>query len=139
MLFQALRYPYFQIGHPLGSTTQSLQDSGKPQKDSLEKAGLPPHMKPVPPAQPPTKPHSRISSRQHQASQPPQHLTYPYKAEASRTDHPSHLPEGKPNPLLFPSLHAKNPQAVSSEDSLVSLCLPCFFSDLTYCVTIFLA
>ncbi|KAK1338304.1 hypothetical protein QTO34_001419 [Cnephaeus nilssonii] len=23
---QALRYPYFQIGHPLGSTTQSLQD-----------------------------------------------------------------------------------------------------------------
>ncbi|XP_039708818.1 serine/threonine-protein kinase ICK isoform X2 [Pteropus medius] len=108
---QALRYPYFQVGHPLGSTTQSLQDSGKPQKDSLEKAGLPPHMKPVPPAQPPTKPHSRISSRQHQASQPSQHLTYPYKAEASRTDHSNHVPEGKPNPLLFPSLHAKNPQA----------------------------
>ncbi|EPQ15055.1 Serine/threonine-protein kinase ICK [Myotis brandtii] len=108
---QALRYPYFQIGHPLGSTTQSLQDSGKPQKDILEKAGLPPHIKPVPPAQPPTKPHTRISSRQHQASQPPQHLIYPYKAEASRTDHPSHLPEDKPNPLLFPSLHAKNPPA----------------------------
>ncbi|XP_006093319.1 serine/threonine-protein kinase ICK [Myotis lucifugus] len=108
---QALRYPYFQIGHPLGSTTQSLQDSGKPQKDILEKAGLPPHIKPVPPAQPPTKPHTRISSRQHQASQPPQHLMYPYKAEASRTDHPSHLTEDKPNPLLFPSLHAKNPPA----------------------------
>lgn len=118
---QALRYPYFQIGHPLGSTTQSLQDSGKSQKDGLEKAGPPPHIKPVPPAQPPTKPHTRISSRPHQASQPPQHLVNPYKAEASRTDHQSHLPEDKPTSLLFPSLHAKNPQAVSSRDLLVSL------------------
>ncbi|XP_070370843.1 serine/threonine-protein kinase ICK isoform X5 [Equus asinus] len=108
---QALRYPYFQIGHPLGSTTQSLQDSGKPQKEVLEKAGPPPYMKPVPPAQPPNKPHTRISSRQHQASQPLQHVLYPYKVEASRTDHPSHLPEDKPSPLLFPSLHTKNPQA----------------------------
>ncbi|XP_036726404.1 serine/threonine-protein kinase ICK isoform X1 [Balaenoptera musculus] len=105
---QALRYPYFQVGHPLGSTTQSLQDSGKPQKDGLEKAAPPPHIKPVPPAQPPTKPHTRISLRQHQASQPPQHLMYPYKAEASRTDH---LPEDKPSPLLLPSLHTKHPQA----------------------------
>lgn len=108
---QALRYPYFQIGHPLGSTTQSLQDSGKAQKDVLEKAGPPPHIKPVPPAQPPTKPHPRISSRQHQGSQAPQHLIYPYKAEASRTDHPNHLPEDKPSPLLFPSLHTKKPQS----------------------------
>ncbi|KAB1261515.1 Serine/threonine-protein kinase ICK [Camelus dromedarius] len=106
--FQALRYPYFQIGHPLGSTTQSLQDSGKPQKDILEKAGPPPHIKPVPPAQPPTKPHARISSRQHQASQPPQHLLYSYKAEAARTDHP---PEDKPSPLHLPPLHTKHPQA----------------------------
>uniref|UniRef100_A0A8D1IWS2 non-specific serine/threonine protein kinase n=1 Tax=Sus scrofa TaxID=9823 RepID=A0A8D1IWS2_PIG len=105
---KALRYPYFQIGHPLGSTTQSLQSSGKPQKDVLEKAGPPPHLKPVPPAQPPTKPHTRISSRPHQASHPPQHLVYPYKAEASRTDH---LPEDKPSPLLLPSLHTKHPQA----------------------------
>ncbi|KAL4675429.1 hypothetical protein H8958_012386 [Nasalis larvatus] len=108
---QALRYPYFQVGHPLGSTTQNLQDSEKPQKSILEKAGPPPHIKPVPPAQPPTKPHTRISSRQHQASQPPLHLTYPYKAEVSRTDHPSHLQEDKPSPLLFPSLHNKNPQS----------------------------
>uniref|UniRef100_A0A5F8A2D5 non-specific serine/threonine protein kinase n=1 Tax=Macaca mulatta TaxID=9544 RepID=A0A5F8A2D5_MACMU len=108
---QALRYPYFQVGHPLGSTTQNLQDSEKPQKGILEKAGPPPHIKPVPPAQPPTKPHTRISSRQHQASQPPLHLTYPYKAEVSRTDHPSHLQEDKPSPLLFPSLHNKNPQS----------------------------
>ncbi|XP_038539698.1 serine/threonine-protein kinase ICK isoform X2 [Canis lupus familiaris] len=100
-----------QIGHPLGSTTQSLQDSGKAQKDVLEKAGPPPHIKPVPPAQPPTKPHPRISSRQHQGSQAPQHLIYPYKAEASRTDHPNHLPEDKPSPLLFPSLHTKKPQS----------------------------
>uniref|UniRef100_A0A8C9QBU5 non-specific serine/threonine protein kinase n=1 Tax=Spermophilus dauricus TaxID=99837 RepID=A0A8C9QBU5_SPEDA len=108
---QALRYPYFQVGHPLGSTTQSLQDSGKSQKDVLEKKGPPPLIKPVPPAQPPTKPQIRISSRQHQAGQPPQHLIYPYKAEASRTDHPSHLQEDKPSPLLFPSLHSKNPQS----------------------------
>ncbi|VTJ50867.1 Hypothetical predicted protein [Marmota monax] len=112
---QALRYPYFQVGHPLGSTTQSLQDSGKSQKDVLEKKGPPPLIKPVPPAQPPTKPHTRISSRQQQAGQPPQHLIYPYKAEASRTDHPSHLQEDKPSPLLFPSLHSKNPQSVSSK------------------------
>ncbi|XP_075411096.1 serine/threonine-protein kinase ICK isoform X2 [Tenrec ecaudatus] len=101
---QALRYPYFQIGHPLGNTTQNLQNSGKPQRHMLEKAGPPPHMKPVPPAQPPTKPHTRISSRQHQAGQPPAHLVYPYKAE-----HLSHLPEDKPSPLLFPALHTKNP------------------------------
>ena len=108
--FQALRYPYFQVGHPLGSTAHSLQESGKSQKDVLEKAAAPPHVKPVPPAQPPAKPHTRISSRQHQAGQPPQHLVYPYKAEAPRTDH---LPEDKPSPLLLPSLHPKHPQAVS--------------------------
>uniref|UniRef100_A0A4W2GS90 glutathione transferase n=1 Tax=Bos indicus x Bos taurus TaxID=30522 RepID=A0A4W2GS90_BOBOX len=105
---QALRYPYFQVGHPLGSTAHSLQESGKSQKDVLEKAAAPPHVKPVPPAQPPAKPHTRISSRQHQAGQPPQHLMYPYKAEAPRTDH---LPEDKPSPLLLPSLHPKHPQA----------------------------
>lgn len=109
--FQALRYPYFLIGHPRGGTLQSVQDPGKPQKDLLEKAGPAPHIKPVPPAQPPTKPHPRISSRPHPSSQAPQHLTYPYKAEASRTDHPSHLQEDKPSPLLLPSLHNKNPQS----------------------------
>uniref|UniRef100_H0WX85 non-specific serine/threonine protein kinase n=1 Tax=Otolemur garnettii TaxID=30611 RepID=H0WX85_OTOGA len=107
---QALRYPYFQVGHPLGSTTQNLQDSGKTQKDILEKAGPPPHIKPAPPTQPPAKPHTRISSRQHQASQPPQHLMCPYKAEASRTDHLSQLQEDKSSSLLFPSVHSKNPQ-----------------------------
>ncbi|XP_063109904.1 serine/threonine-protein kinase ICK isoform X2 [Cavia porcellus] len=113
---QALRYPYFQIGHLLGITAQNLQDSGKPQKDVPEKTGPPPHIKPVPPAQPPAKPHARISSRQHHAGQAPQHLLYPYKAEASRTDHPSHVQEDKPSPLLLPSLHNKNPQPVVLED-----------------------
>nr|XP_020035686.1 serine/threonine-protein kinase ICK isoform X2 [Castor canadensis] len=108
---QALRYPYFHIGHPLGSTVQGLQDPGKPQKNILEKAGPHPHIKPAPPAQPPTKPHARISSRPHQASQPPQCLVYPYKAEAPRTDQQSHLQEDKPSPLLFPSLHNKIPQS----------------------------
>ncbi|XP_006893212.1 PREDICTED: serine/threonine-protein kinase ICK-like, partial [Elephantulus edwardii] len=111
---QALRYPYFHIGHPLGST---IQNAGKPQKDVLEKAGLPPHMKPAPPAQPPAKPHARISSRQHQAGQPAPHPGYPYKAEAARADHLSHHPqEAKPSPLLFPSLHNKNPQSKMLSD-----------------------
>ncbi|XP_040839485.1 serine/threonine-protein kinase ICK isoform X1 [Ochotona curzoniae] len=105
---QALRYPYFLIGHPRGSTMPSIQDPGKPQKDLPEKAGPAPHRKPVPPAQPLTKPHPRISSRPHQASQVPQHFTYPYKAEASRKDHPNHLQEDKPSPLHFPSVHNKN-------------------------------
>lgn len=106
---QALRYLYFRIRHPLGSISQSAEDPAKVQKDLLEKAGLPPHVKPVPPAQPPTKPQARVSARQHQASQPPQHPSYPYKAEAPRTDLPSHAPENKPCLLLFPALHTKNP------------------------------
>lgn len=108
--FQALRYPYFQIGHPLGSVTQ---DSGKQQKDVQAKTGLPTYIKPAPPAQPPTKAHTLISSRPNQTSQPPQHFVYPYKGEASRADQPSHLQEGKPSPTLFPSLHNKNLQPVS--------------------------
>ncbi|XP_054992809.1 serine/threonine-protein kinase ICK isoform X2 [Sorex araneus] len=107
---QALRYPYFHIRHPLGSITQSGEDPGKTQKDLLEKTGgLPPHVKPVPPAQPPTKPQTRLPARQHHASQPSQHLSYSYKAEAPGAGHPVHAPENKPSPLLFPSLHAKNP------------------------------
>ncbi|KAM4835143.1 serine/threonine-protein kinase ICK isoform 2-T6 [Thomomys bottae] len=105
---QALRYTYFQIGHPLGTHPQSLQDPGKPQKDVLEKAGPLPHIKPVPPAQPPAKPHARISSQPHQANVAPQRLVYPHKAEAIRTDHPSQLQQDRPSSLLFPSLHAKN-------------------------------
>uniref|UniRef100_A0A8C6R9Q8 non-specific serine/threonine protein kinase n=1 Tax=Nannospalax galili TaxID=1026970 RepID=A0A8C6R9Q8_NANGA len=106
---QALWYPYFQVGHPLGSTTQNLQDSGKPEKDVLRKAGPPPHTKPAPPAQPPTQIHTLASSRPHQISQPPPYLVYPYKAEASRADQLTHLQEDKPS-LLFPSLHNRNPQ-----------------------------
>ncbi|XP_048193396.1 serine/threonine-protein kinase ICK [Perognathus longimembris pacificus] len=105
---QALRYAYFQIGHPLGSAAQSLQEAGKAQKEILEKAGPPPPLKPVPPAQPPAKLHARVSSRPHQANPAPPRRMYPYKAEASRADHPSQLQEDKPSPLLFPSLH-KNP------------------------------
>lgn len=102
---QALRYPYFQIGHPLGISTQ---DSGKPQKDVQDKTGPPPYVKPAPPAQAPTKAHTLISSRPNQASQPHQHFVYPYKGEASRTEQLSHVQEGQPNPPFFPSLHNKN-------------------------------
>ncbi|OBS78390.1 hypothetical protein A6R68_19216 [Neotoma lepida] len=104
---QALRYPYFQIGHPLGSITQ---DSGKPQKDVQDKTAPPPYIKPAPPAQPPTKAHTLISSRPNQASQPSQQFVYPYKGEASRADQLSHLQEGKPSPTFFPALHNKNLQ-----------------------------
>lgn len=102
---QALRYPYFQIGHPLGISTQ---DSGKPQKDVQVKTGPPPYVKPAPPAQAPAKAHTLISSRPNQASQPHQHFVYPYKGEASRTEQLSHVQEGQPNPPFFPSLHNKN-------------------------------
>lgn len=108
--FQALRYPYFQIGHPLGSITR---DSGKPQKDVQDKTAPPPHIKPAPPAQPPPKAQTLISSRPNQTSQPPQHFVYPYKGETSRTDQLSHLQEGKPSPTFFPSLHNKTLQPVS--------------------------
>ncbi|GAB1294463.1 Serine/threonine-protein kinase ICK [Apodemus speciosus] len=107
---QALRYPYFQIGHPLSIITR---DSGKPQKDVQDKSGPPPYIKPAPPAQAPTKAHTLISSRPNQASQPPQHFVYPYKGEASRTEHLSHAQEGKPSPPFFPSLHNKNLQPVT--------------------------
>lgn len=109
---QALRYPYFQIGHPLGISTQ---DSGKPQKDVQDKTGPPPYVKPAPPAQAPTKAHTLISSRPNQASQPHQHFVYPYKGEASRTEQLSHVQEGQPNPPFFPSLHNKNLPPVSVE------------------------
>lgn len=104
---QALRYPYFQIGHPLVILTK---DSGKPQKDVQDKSGPPPYIKPAPPAQASTKAHTLISSRPNQASQPPQHFVYPYKGEASRTEHLSQAQEGKPSPPFFPSLHNKNLQ-----------------------------
>lgn len=110
--FQALRYPYFQIGHPLGISTQ---DSGKPQKDVQDKTGPPPYVKPAPPSQAPTKAHTLISSRPNQASQPHQHFVYPYKGEASRTEQLSHVQEGQPNPPFFPSLHNKNLPPVSVE------------------------
>ncbi|XP_027708766.1 serine/threonine-protein kinase ICK isoform X4 [Vombatus ursinus] len=107
---QALRYPYFQVGHPLGSTPHSLQEMGKPQKEFQERMGPPAHVKPVPPANPPDKPHPRISSRPQQHSQLPQHLLYPYKTEASTADPESQHQEHQPTPMLFPALHSKIPQ-----------------------------
>ncbi|XP_052570897.1 serine/threonine-protein kinase ICK isoform X3 [Peromyscus californicus insignis] len=59
---QALRYPYFQIGHPLGNITQ---DSGKPQKDVQDKTAPPPYIKPAPPAQPPTKTQKILAGLEH--------------------------------------------------------------------------
>lgn len=102
---QALRYPYFQIGHPLGIISK---DSGKPQREVQDKTGPPPYIKPAPPAQAPAKAYTLISSRPSQASQPPQHSVHPYKGDVSRTEQLSHVQEGKPSPPFFPSLHNKN-------------------------------
>ncbi|NXE50017.1 ICK kinase, partial [Casuarius casuarius] len=100
---QALRYPYFQVGHSLG-----IQELGR-QKELHDKSALH-HIKPVPPAQPPPKPHTRVSSRPFQQSQPSQHLVYPYKTDTSGADHSSHLWEDKSNQVLLPAIHDKVPQ-----------------------------
>ncbi|XP_062428928.1 serine/threonine-protein kinase ICK-like [Rhea pennata] len=105
---KALRYPYFQVGHSLG-----IQELGK-QKELHDKSALH-HVKPVPPAQPPPKPHTRVSSRPYQQSQPSQHLMYPYKMDTSGADHSSHLREDKSNQVLLPAIHSKVPQQKISD------------------------
>ncbi|XP_075001315.1 serine/threonine-protein kinase ICK isoform X3 [Calonectris borealis] len=103
---KALRYPYFQVGHALG-----VQELGK-QKELHNKQSL--HIKPVPPAQPPPKPHARISSRPFQQSQSSQHLVYPYKTDNSGVDHSNYLQEDKSNQILLPAIHNKVPQQKTS-------------------------
>ncbi|XP_067421544.1 serine/threonine-protein kinase ICK [Emydura macquarii macquarii] len=102
---QALRYSYFLVGHALG-TSHCIQELGKQPKELHDKAALH-HVKPVPPAQPPLKPHARLSSRPFQQSQSSQYLMYPYKADASVTDHVTHVREDKPTQVLLPALHSQ--------------------------------
>ncbi|XP_004940534.2 serine/threonine-protein kinase ICK isoform X1 [Gallus gallus] len=99
---QALRYPYFQVGHALG-----LQELTR-QKELHDKSSL--HIKPVPPAQPPSKSHTRISSRPFQQSQTSQHLVYTCKTDNSGTEHSKYLQEDKSNQVLLPAIHNKVPQ-----------------------------
>uniref|UniRef100_A0A8C9FTW5 non-specific serine/threonine protein kinase n=1 Tax=Pavo cristatus TaxID=9049 RepID=A0A8C9FTW5_PAVCR len=106
---QALRYPYFQVGHALG-----LQELTRP-KELHDKSSL--HIKPVPPAQPPSKSHARISSRPFQQSQTSQHLVYPCKTDNSGPDHSKYLQEDKPNQVLLPAIHNKVPQQKASTGS----------------------
>ncbi|NXH16148.1 ICK kinase, partial [Bucco capensis] len=106
---QALRYPYFQVGHALG-----IQELGK-QKELHSKSSL--HIKPVPPAQPPPKPHARISSRPFQQSQSSQHLVYPYKRENSGAEHSNYLQEDKSNQFLLPAIHNNVPQQKTSAET----------------------
>ncbi|KFZ65883.1 Serine/threonine-protein kinase ICK, partial [Podiceps cristatus] len=102
----ALRYLYFQVGHSLG-----VQELGK-QKELHNKSSL--HIKPVPPAQPPPKPHARISSRPFQQNQSSQHLLYPYKTDNSGAEHSNYLQEDKSNQVLLPAIHNKVPQQRTS-------------------------
>ncbi|XP_061845651.1 serine/threonine-protein kinase ICK isoform X1 [Colius striatus] len=99
---QALRYPYFQVGHALG-----IQDLVK-QKELHNKSSL--HIKPVPPAQPPPKLHARVSSRPFQQSQCSQHLVYPYKTDNSGAEHSNYLQEDKSGQVVLPAIHNKVPQ-----------------------------
>ncbi|KAM9018731.1 serine/threonine-protein kinase ICK isoform 2-T5 [Guaruba guarouba] len=99
---QALRYPYFQVGHALG-----IQALGK-QKELHNKSSL--HIKPIPPAQPPPKPHARISSRPFQQNQSSQHLVYPHKKDNTGTEHSNYLKEDKSKQVLLPAIHNKVPQ-----------------------------
>ncbi|KAK2533966.1 Ick [Columba guinea] len=103
---QALRYQYFQVGHALG-----VQELGK-QKELHNKSSL--HIKPVPPAQPPPKPHARISSRPFQQNQSSQHLVYPYKTDNMGAEHSNYLQEDKSNQVLLPAIHNKVPQQKTS-------------------------
>ncbi|XP_042732754.1 serine/threonine-protein kinase ICK isoform X2 [Lagopus leucura] len=103
---KALRYPYFQVGHALG-----LQELTRP-KELHDKSSL--HIKPVPPAQPPSKSHARISSRPFQQSQTSQHLVYPCKTDNSGADHSKYLQEDKSNQVLLPAIHNKVPQQKAS-------------------------
>uniref|UniRef100_A0A8C8S9C5 non-specific serine/threonine protein kinase n=1 Tax=Pelusios castaneus TaxID=367368 RepID=A0A8C8S9C5_9SAUR len=99
---QALRYPYFLVGHTLGSS-HCVQELDKQPKDLHDKAALH-HVKPVPPAQPPLKPHARVSSRPFQQSQSSHYLMYPYKADVSVTEHMTHLREDKSTQVVLPAL-----------------------------------
>ncbi|NXG42567.1 ICK kinase, partial [Psilopogon haemacephalus] len=103
---QALRYPYFQVGHSLG-----IQELGK-QKELHNKSSL--HIKPVPPAQPPPKPHARVSLRPFQQSQSSQHLVYPYKTDNLGDEYSNYLQEDKSKQVLLPAIHNKIPQQKTS-------------------------
>ncbi|NXM51100.1 ICK kinase, partial [Gymnorhina tibicen] len=106
---QALRYSYFQVGHALG-----IQELGK-QKELHNKLSL--HIKPVPPAQPPLKPHTRISSRPFQQSQSSQHVVYACKTDNFGAEHSNYLQEDKSNQVLLPAIHNKVPQQKTSAGS----------------------
>ncbi|XP_037750139.1 serine/threonine-protein kinase ICK isoform X3 [Chelonia mydas] len=105
---KALRYPYFQVGHALG-TSLCIQELGKQPKELHDKAALH-RVKPVPPAQPPPKPHVRLSSRPFQQSQSSQYLMYPYKTDSLVTDHVTQLREDEPAQVHLPALCSQVPQ-----------------------------
>ncbi|NXN99155.1 ICK kinase, partial [Rhinopomastus cyanomelas] len=103
---QALRYPYFQVGHALG-----IQELAK-QKEMRNKSSL--HIKPVPPAQPPPKLHTHVSSRPFQQSQSSQHLVYLSKTDGCADEHSNCLQKDKANQVLLPAIYNKVPQQKTS-------------------------
>ncbi|KAJ6665887.1 hypothetical protein lerEdw1_001359, partial [Lerista edwardsae] len=100
---QALRYPYFQVGQALG-TSHCIQELGKQQRDLPDRGQV--HMKPIPPAQPPSKPQVRLASRPFQPNQLSHPLIFPYKVSSVN----DHLKEDKPGQVVLPDIHTKMPQ-----------------------------
>ncbi|KAL8172766.1 UNVERIFIED_CONTAM: hypothetical protein K2H54_017517 [Gekko kuhli] len=108
---QALRYPYFQVGQALG-TSRCIQELGKPPRDLPDKAQV--HTKPIPPAEPPPKPHIRLSSRPFQPNQPSHPLVFPYKSDSSMN---GHLRDDKPNQVVLPNIHCQIPQQKAATET----------------------
>lgn len=86
----------------------------------------------MPPAQPPLKPHARISSRPFQQSQSSQHVVYACKTDNSGAEHSNCLQEDKSNQVLLPAIHNKVPQQVNVHlakeklsDTLPDFFFPC--------------
>uniref|UniRef100_A0A8C5MHK3 non-specific serine/threonine protein kinase n=1 Tax=Leptobrachium leishanense TaxID=445787 RepID=A0A8C5MHK3_9ANUR len=101
---QALRYPYFLIGHALGTSPQ-IQDVAKP-KDFHEKQ-VPSHIVPVPPSQPLPKHQPRLSSRALQHVRP---NVYPFKMSTSLKDSTAESQEkGKVDQAHLPSINIRAP------------------------------
>ncbi|OCT80531.1 serine/threonine-protein kinase ICK [Xenopus laevis] len=106
---QALRYSYFQVGQPLG-TSPRIHELSKQQKELHEKQ-ISLHIKPVPPSQPPPK--HRLPSRAFQPSQP---YANPFKLSPSWTEPSTRSQEkdkvGQPH---LPALSARAPQKEASD------------------------
>uniref|UniRef100_A0ACB8GD04 Uncharacterized protein n=2 Tax=Sphaerodactylus townsendi TaxID=933632 RepID=A0ACB8GD04_9SAUR len=111
MAYQALRYPYFQVGQALGPSS-CIQEAGKSQRDLPDKAQI--HTKPIPPTEPPPQPNVRLSSRPFQPNQPSHPLMYPFKTDTWAN---GHLKNYKASQVVLPNIHSKIPQQKTATET----------------------